>query len=177
MVKVVSNFRSKCKGSRWVWSLAMYRCELSEEITRLICLWSGWKKQIRVRTDTLFPSFPCSTVVCECQVREKPDKKKKMKNQFLLSILHQLTLSCRRFQSYRHQSIDLHCKSMDWFLYDRDLCHEGVKERLEWNITSLVQYYENCKTKCMNDDNQLLFSYQIVTTEITFKFTIAINCI
>ena len=66
---------------------------------------------------------------------------------------------------------------MDWFLYDRDLCHEGVKERLEWNITSLVQYYENCKTKCMNDDNQLLFSYQIVTTEITFKFTIAINCI
>ena len=37
--------------------------------------------------------------------------------------------------------------------YDRDLCRERAKERLEWNINSLVQYYENCKTKCMNDDN------------------------
>ena len=26
--------------------------------------------------------------------------------------------------SYRNQSIDLLCKSLDWFLYDRDLHHE-----------------------------------------------------
>ena len=37
-----------------------------------------------------------------------------------------LTLSWRRSLSYRNQSIDLLCKSMDWFLYDRDLCHEKV---------------------------------------------------
>ena len=37
-----------------------------------------------------------------------------------------LTLSWRRFLSYRNHSIDLLCKSMDWFLYDRDFCHEGV---------------------------------------------------
>ena len=34
-------------------------------------------------------------------------------------------LSWRRSLSYRSQSIDLVCKSMDWFLYDRNL-HERV---------------------------------------------------
>ena len=29
--------------------------------------------------------------------------------------------------SYRNKFIDLLCKSMDWFLYDRDLRHERVK--------------------------------------------------
>ena len=37
------------------------------------------------------------------------------------------TLSRRRFLSYRNQSIDLFCKSMDWFLYNRDFCHERFK--------------------------------------------------
>ena len=36
------------------------------------------------------------------------------------------TLSWRRSLSYRNQSIDLHRKSMDWFLYDRELRHERV---------------------------------------------------
>ena len=30
---------------------------------------------------------------------------------------------------YRNRSIDLQSKSMDWFLYDRDLRHERVNER------------------------------------------------
>ena len=38
-----------------------------------------------------------------------------------------LTLSGRKPLSYRNQSIDLWSKSMDWFLYDNDLCHERVK--------------------------------------------------
>ena len=38
-----------------------------------------------------------------------------------------LTLSRRRFLSYRNKSIDLQSKSMDWFLYDRNLRHERVK--------------------------------------------------
>ena len=38
-----------------------------------------------------------------------------------------LTLSWRGPLSYRNQSIDLHSKSMDWFLYDDGLCHERVK--------------------------------------------------
>ena len=40
-----------------------------------------------------------------------------------------LTLSCQRSLSYRNQSIDLQCKSMDWFLYDRDLRHEKVNSQ------------------------------------------------
>ena len=31
-----------------------------------------------------------------------------------------LTLSWRRYLSYRNQSINLYSKSVDWFLYDRD---------------------------------------------------------
>ena len=37
-----------------------------------------------------------------------------------------LTLSWRRPLSYRNQSTDLLCKSMDWFLYDNGLRHERV---------------------------------------------------
>ena len=37
-----------------------------------------------------------------------------------------LSLSRQRSLSYRNQSINLLCKSMDWFLYDRDLRHERV---------------------------------------------------
>ena len=48
-----------------------------------------------------------------------------------------LALSWRRSLSYRNQSIDLLCKSIDWFLYHRDLRHERVKilfcSRLSWN--------------------------------------------
>ena len=38
-----------------------------------------------------------------------------------------LTLSWRRPLSYRNHSIDLLCKSIDWFLYENCLCHERVK--------------------------------------------------
>ena len=37
------------------------------------------------------------------------------------------TLSLRKTLSYRNQSIDLQCKSIDWFLYDRNLRHKRVK--------------------------------------------------
>ena len=38
-----------------------------------------------------------------------------------------LTLSWLRSLSYRNHSIDLLCKSLDWFLYDKDLRHERVQ--------------------------------------------------
>ena len=41
-----------------------------------------------------------------------------------------LTVSWWGSLSYRNQSIDLHCKSMDWFLHDRDLRHEWVKPEI-----------------------------------------------
>ena len=46
-----------------------------------------------------------------------------------------LTLSCRRPWSYRNQSIDMHCKSMDWFLYNNGPRHERVKHSKTIYIT------------------------------------------
>ena len=42
-----------------------------------------------------------------------------------------VTLSWRRPLSYRNQFIDFQSKSMDWFLYDRDLRHEKVKRSFD----------------------------------------------
>ena len=46
-------------------------------------------------------------------------------NNFFSSVV--LTLSWRKPLSYRNQSIDLLCKSMEWFLYDNGLRHERIK--------------------------------------------------
>ena len=46
---------------------------------------------------------------------------------FLIQGVSYLTLSYRRYLLYRTRSIDLLCKSMDWFLYVRDLPHEKLK--------------------------------------------------
>ena len=45
-------------------------------------------------------------------------------------LLKQLTLSWQKSLSYRNKYIDLQSKSVDWFLYDRDLCHERVNDIL-----------------------------------------------
>ena len=48
-----------------------------------------------------------------------------------------LTLSWQRSLSYRNQPIDLHSKSMDWFLNDRNLRHErilNVYQTFWWNF-------------------------------------------
>ena len=44
----------------------------------------------------------------------------------LFFIIEFWILSWRRSLLYRNQAIDLQSKSMDWFLYDRDLHHERV---------------------------------------------------
>ena len=50
------------------------------------------------------------------------------------------TLSWRRPLSYRNQSTDLQCKSMDWFLYDNGSRHERVKDL--W-VASFQTKYKN----------------------------------
>ena len=45
-----------------------------------------------------------------------------------------------KFLSHRCQSIDIHSKPMDWFLYDRDFRHERVnilKDLIKLNIMTL----------------------------------------
>ena len=60
------------------------------------------------------------------ELLEKEDKISKLwansKYEFFIS----LTPSWRTSLLYKNQSIGLLCKSMDWFLYDRDVCHEKV---------------------------------------------------
>ena len=57
---------------------------------------------------------------------------------FLLSFI--LTLSWQRPLSYRNQSIDLLCKSVDWFLYDNSLRQERVKQENKLDILVVEVY-------------------------------------
>ena len=60
------------------------------------------------------------------ELLEKEDKISKLwansKYEFFIS----LSPSWRTSLLYKNQSIGLLCKSMEWFLYDRDVCHEKV---------------------------------------------------
>ena len=84
--------------------------------------------------------FPSCSVICQCCER-KPRQKK-----ILLHGPEALILSWRRSLSYRHQSIGLQSKSMDWFLYDRDLCRERVNFQLVMRRVYIIQlflYFQN----------------------------------
>ena len=63
------------------------------------------------------------------------------KNHYKKNLSFSLTLSWRRSLSYRNQSIDLLCKSMGWFLYDRDICHERVITKERDIFTTLLSTY------------------------------------
>ena len=89
-----------------------------------------------------------------------------MFDRVLNTTLHSLNSFCRRkspFQlfhdggllSYRNWSIDLRSKSMDWFLYDRNLHYETVKEKnLNPCQTSKMQLF----VKIVNDFESLTVS-------------------
>ena len=62
---------------------------------------------------------------------------------FILEYLTELILSWQRSLSYRNQSADLLCKSMDWFLYDRDLRHQRVNTNLSYTKYTLPNFVEN----------------------------------
>ena len=59
------------------------------------------------------------------------------------SIWKCLTLSWRRPLSYRNQFIDLLCKSVDWFLYDRGLRHKRVNVVLTNRDEVIQQYFKS----------------------------------
>ena len=66
-----------------------------------------------------------------------------------------LTLSWRRPLSYRNQYTDLLRKSMDWFLYDNGLRHEGVNSFTGqvlitshiWKDTTVAKQPTKCQQK------------------------------
>ena len=61
------------------------------------------------------------------EVTFKNSAKMTLKRILIKKTVWPLTISWRMSLSYRNQSIDLQSKSMDWFLYDRDLRHERAK--------------------------------------------------
>ena len=69
------------------------------------------------------------------------------KNQ-VIAVTRFLTLSWQRSLSNRNQSIDLLCKSVEWFLCDSDLRHERANEKLRGNFINyarkfLVYWWQN----------------------------------
>ena len=55
------------------------------------------------------------------------------------------------YLSYRNQSIDLLCKSMDWFLYDMDLCHVlNLSHPVSTKRRTLFSYLKQTK-ECAGD--------------------------
>ena len=57
---------------------------------------------------------------------------------YIICMTVPLTLSRRRPLSYRNQSIDLLCKSMDWFLYDNGLRLESVNQFAKSRLFALL---------------------------------------
>ena len=50
----------------------------------------------------------------------------------------QNTVSSRRLLSCRNQSIELLCKSIDWYLCDRNLCYKRVKLTSSENYSKVI---------------------------------------
>ena len=70
-----------------------------------------------------------------------------------------LSLSWRRFLPYRNQTIDLLCKSIDWFLYDIGFRHERVKG---WNGLNFYKVFvrETVAQFCKIHSPKLLLVFQ-----------------
>ena len=80
--------------------------------------------------------------------------------------VNKFTLSWRRLLSYRNQSIDLLCKSMDWFLFDKDLRHERDKlmQNTQQNSKSFLLYI-----------HEKIYSNLLQIKIDTTKFLVSIN--
>ena len=77
-----------------------------------------------------------------------------------------LTLSWRSSLSYRNQTIDLFCKLIDWFLYDKDVRHEIAHSTLIVNSHHSWKR-DYCKTWFPPDCWFLLSSSSIIRDKLT----------
>ena len=129
---------------------AMHRGEFSAAITQLVstCLWSGWKWQKRYKE--IVSPFTYCPVNREYSWKKARQKKKTKTRKASYVLQHVRTNSrCMLMKSvlnlswwtsllYRNHSIDLQNKSVDWFLYYKNLRHERVNALLlaciHWDI-------------------------------------------
>ena len=70
--------------------------------------------------------------------------------------------------SYRNQSIDLQSKSMDWFLYDRDLRNERVK------YNELLVIKTSCEVNSriirIKNNPQYINSRKTIQSSLSFRY-------
>ena len=59
-----------------------------------------------------------------------------------LNMYHSCNSFMTKVLSYRNQSINLQSKPIDWFLYDRELPHERVKQ---WHSSQHLRYFHVLK--------------------------------
>ena len=87
-----------------------------------------WTKETAVFPCIYHGVIFCSAKLFDCAVNFK----------LYLNIFIFLTRSRQRPISYRNQSIDLLCKSMDWFLYNIGLRRERGKDKYKSNIKGTI---------------------------------------
>lgn len=78
-----------------------------------------------------------------------------------------LTLSWLRSLCCRNQSFDLLCKSIDWFLHDRDLNHERFKGKFKKPFNMWILYFKSV--------NQKLVRWKFTTFNFTNSFRYLVN--
>ena len=94
-----------------------------------------WKLKVNNKTDMLTPFMSIFHFYT-------PRKRLKIKSFLFAEVVHRygiltwnglITINSfmTKVLSYRSQSIDLHSKSVDWLLYDRDLRHERVNQQFK----------------------------------------------
>ena len=76
--------------------------------------------------------------------------------------------------SYKNQSIGLQSKAMDWFLYDRTLCHKGVESRAKMYLglcqTSIMELFRETSYRLMT--KKKLYHKYLTDTAQKIKFSI-----
>ena len=95
------------------------------------------------------------------------------------SLRRALTLSWWRSLSYRNKSIDLLCKSMDWFLYDRDLRHERVNDLVIIFTEKLhhrYYFYREAPSEMLDSVLNTFLTPALSVGNFRIGFTWIVNC-
>ena len=98
--------------------------------------------------------------------------------------MHGLALSWQRSLSYRNQSIDLVCKSIDKLLYYRDLYRERVKSLKHWydtkNVYDMIQrtFYDTTeRTFMIRRKERLWYDTKNVIWQVSKRMKATLLCL
>ena len=113
-----------------------------------------------------------SAVNCFFAIRFKDGTNKHFNNEY--EFHSWLTFSRRWSLSYRNRFIDLHYKSIDWFLCNRNLPHEIIKLQVGFIVTSILhntRQHDNTRQHEYNTTQHETTQVQHETTRVQHKTT------